>query len=137
MTAPRQGSEWLLDEFVTRTPGVAHAVVVSADGLVLAASARLPADRADQLAAVVSGLVSLTCGAARCFEAGEVTQTVVEMDRGCLLVMSISDGSDFAVLGSPDSDLGLLGFEMARQVERFGRQLDSALRQPEPRGATG
>ncbi|MBW0009837.1 MAG: roadblock/LC7 domain-containing protein, partial [Pseudonocardiales bacterium] len=68
---------WLVDSFVQRVPGVAHAVVVSADGLLLVASSGLPRDRADQLSAVTSGLVSLSQGAARCFEAGGVVQTVV------------------------------------------------------------
>lgn len=134
---PPDDLTWLLDEFVTKTPGTAHAVVVSADGLVLASSTQLPIDRADQLAAVVSGLVSLTQGAARCFEAGAVKQTIVEMELGFLLVMSIGDGSALAVLASPEVDLGLLGFEMTRKIERFGRQLDPAVRQPEPHGATG
>ncbi|MGH8965351.1 MAG: roadblock/LC7 domain-containing protein, partial [Actinomycetes bacterium] len=89
---------WLVDSFVERVPGVAHAVVVSADGLLLVASSGLPRDRADQLAAVTSGLVSLTQGAARCFEAGGVVQTVVEMERGIVLTMVISDGSSLAVL---------------------------------------
>ena len=59
---------WLLANFADRVPGVAHAIAVSADGLLLAASRDLPRDRADQLAAISSGLVSLTQGAARCFE---------------------------------------------------------------------
>ena len=63
---------WLVEDFVSRVAGVAHAIVVSADGLLLASSDRLPHDRAEQLAAVSSGLVSLNLGAARCFEAGEV-----------------------------------------------------------------
>jgi predicted regulator of Ras-like GTPase activity (Roadblock/LC7/MglB family) len=98
---------WLVDSFVQQVPGVAHAVVVSADGLLLVASSGLPRDRADQLAAVTSGLVSLTQGAARCFEAGGVVQTVVEMERGIVLTMAISDGSSLAVLASPSCDIGL------------------------------
>ncbi|MGH3761140.1 roadblock/LC7 domain-containing protein, partial [Actinophytocola sp.] len=65
---------WLITDFVRQVPGVAHAVVVSADGLLLAGSQGLPRDRAEQLSAVSSGLVSLTQGAARCFEAGGVNQ---------------------------------------------------------------
>jgi predicted regulator of Ras-like GTPase activity (Roadblock/LC7/MglB family) len=87
-----------------------------------------PRDRADQLAAVASGLLSLTQGASRVFEGGQVTQTVVEMERGFLLVMAISDGSILAVLSAPDSDLGLVGYEMALLVERAGRVLTPALR---------
>jgi hypothetical protein len=119
---------WLVDSFVQQVPGVAHAVVVSADGLLLVASSGLPRDRADQLAAVTSGLVSLTQGAARCFEAGGVVQTVVEMERGIVLTMVISDGSSLAVLASPSCDIGLIGYEMTLLVDRAGKLLTPELR---------
>ena len=119
---------WLVTDFTERVPGVAHAVVVSADGLLLAASERLPVDRADQLAAVASGLVSLTGGAARCFEAGEVRETVVGMDRGVMLVMSISDGSSLAVLADPRCDIGQVAYEMTLLVDRVGQILTPELR---------
>ena len=73
---------WLLANFADRVPGVAHAIAVSADGLLLASSRDLPRDRADQLAAIASGLVSLTRGAARCFDAEPVVQTIVETAGG-------------------------------------------------------
>ena len=119
---------WLVTNFAERVPGVAHAVVVSADGLLLTSSARLPRDRADQLAAVASGIVSLTHGAARCFEAGGVVQTVVEMERGIVLLMSIGDGSCLAVLASPTCDIGLIGYEMTLLVDRVGQLLTPELR---------
>lgn len=119
---------WLVEDFVNRVAGVAHAIVVSADGLLLAGSERLPIDRAEQLAAVASGLVSLNLGAARCFEAGEVKQTVVEMERGYLFLMSISDGSCLAVLAAPNCDIGLIGYAMTRLVERVGIQLTPEIR---------
>jgi hypothetical protein len=119
---------WLVDDFVNRVAGVAHAIVVSADGLLLASSERLPLDRAEQLAAVASGLVSLNLGAARCFEAGDVKQTVVEMERGYLFLMSISDGSCLAVLAAPNCDIGLIGYAMTRLVERVGVQLTPEIR---------
>jgi uncharacterized protein len=126
VTVPQTQSDrfgWLVDDFVNRVAGVAHALVLSAEGMPLAASAYLPRDRADQLAAVASGLVSLTQGAARCFDAGDVVQTVVEMQRGIVLLMSISDGSSLAVLASPSCDIGLVGYEMTLLVDRVGQQL--------------
>lgn len=119
---------WLINNFAESVPGVAHAIVVSADGLMLAGSERLPRDRADQLAAVASGLISLTQGAARCFDAGGVVQTVVEMDRGIVLLMSISDGSCLAVLAAPNCDIGLVGYEMTLLVDRVGQLLTPELR---------
>ena len=119
---------WLLANFADRVPGVAHAIAVSADGLLLASSRDLPRDRADQLAAIASGLVSLTQGAARCFEGGAVLQTVVEMDNGFLFLMSISDGSSFAVLAARSCDVGQVGYEMALLVDRVGDALTPAPR---------
>ena len=123
-----QDLSWLLANFADRVPGVAHAVAVAADGLLLAASRDLPRDRADQLSAVTSGLVSLTQGASRCFEGGAVLQTVVEMDHGFLFLMSISDGSCLAVLAAPNCDIGLVAYEMTLLVERVGQQLTPELR---------
>jgi len=131
MTTPRtQPSDlgWAITKFTRDAPGVAHAIVVSSDGLLLTSSERLPRDRADQLAAVASGLVSLTHGAARCFEAGTVRETMVVMDGGTVLLMSISDGSSLAVLASRDCDLGLVGFEMVNLVGRLGTMLTPELR---------
>ena len=93
-----------------------------------AVSERLDRARADQLAAVASGLASLTQGAARCFDAGAVNQTIVEMEKGFLFVMSVSDGSCLAVLASPSCDIGLVGYEMALLVARTGDVLTPALR---------
>ena len=83
---------------------------------------------ADQLAAVSSGLGSLTQGAARCFEAGMVRETVVEMERGVMLLMAISDGSSLAVLAAPNCDIGQVAYEMALLVERVGQMLTPELR---------
>jgi len=120
---------WLLANFADRVPGVAHAVAVSADGLLLASSRDLPADRADQLAAITSGVVSLTDGASRMFNAGEVQQTIIEMDSGYLFLMSISDGSSMAVLAARSCDVGQVGYEMALLVERVGAALVPAPRE--------
>lgn len=119
---------WLVTDFTERVDGVAHAVVVSSDGLLLTASEQLPIDRADQLAAVSSGLQSLANGAARCFEAGAVKETVVGMELGQMLIMSISDGSCLAVLAAPNCDIGLIAYEMTLLVDRVGSMLTPELR---------
>jgi uncharacterized protein len=119
---------WLLDRFVDRTTGAAHAVVVSADGLHLAGSSGLPQERGEQLAAVVSGLASLTVGASLILNAGEVQQTLVEMADGFLLVMAVASGAHLAVLAAGGCDLGQVGYEMALLVERVGAALNPAAR---------
>jgi uncharacterized protein len=123
-----QNLNWLVSNFARSVPGAAHAIVLSADGLLMAVSERLDRARADQLAAVASGLASLTQGAARIFGGGTVTQTVVEMEKGFLLVMAVSDGSCLAVLAAPACDIGLIGYEMALLVARTGEVLTPELR---------
>lgn len=109
---------WLLDNFVRSVPGSRHALVVSADGLLMAMSAELDRTSGDQLSAVVAGLSSLTRGAARHLRAGDVRQSVVEMDDRFLVLMSISDGSMLAVVADGGCDIGLIGYEMALLVTR-------------------
>lgn len=121
--AAMQEMSWLLSNFADSVAGIAHVVAVSADGLLLASSRDLPADRADQLAAIAAGVVSLTDGASRMFQAGGVLQTVIEMDSGYLFLMSISDGSCMAVLAARSCDVGQVGYEMALLVERVGKAL--------------
>lgn len=120
---------WLLSNFADSVAGIAHVIAVSADGLLLATSRDLPADRADQLAAITSGVVSLTDGASRMFNAGQVQQTIIEMDSGYLFLMSISDGSSMAVLAARNCDVGQVGYEMALLVERVGAALSPAPRE--------
>jgi len=121
---------WLITAFADRVPSVAHAIVVSADGLPLAFSDGLPPDRADQLAAVTAGLTSLTQGASRIFEGGPVAQTVVDMHRGLLIVMSAGrGGSALAVLAAADADMGLVAYEMALLAEQAGSALTPQARE--------
>lgn len=119
---------WLVSAFTDRTPGVAHAIVVSSDGLLIAVSDHLPRDHADKLAAVTSGLMSITMGAAQMFDNDVVKQTVVELGRGFFLVMAIRDGSILATLAAGDADIGVVGYEMARLAKQAGEMLTPNLR---------
>ena len=127
----RQDLDWLITDFTSRVVDVAHAAVVSADGVPLAVSENIPGAFAEQLAAITAGLVSLMQGAARIFEAGQPTQALVEMDGGLMLVKAISDGSSLAVLAAPDCDTDLISYEMTRMVEAVGEVLTPAVRTPQ------
>jgi predicted regulator of Ras-like GTPase activity (Roadblock/LC7/MglB family) len=120
--------DWLITSFAERIPGVESVVVLSTDGLVLALSDGLDRDTADTLAAVTSGLASLTAGAARHMGAGNVNQVIVEMDGGYLFVTTVSEGSALAVMCGPECDIGLIGYEMSMLVSRVGQVLTPALR---------
>jgi len=124
--------DWLLIDFVRTTAGARHALVVSADGLRLAASQEIGEDLGDQLAAVTSGLISLAQGVASSFEAGPVRQTIVEMAGGYLFVTSISEGSTLAVLAERACDMGMIGYEMTLLATRVGHMLTPARRPGAP-----
>ncbi|MGO4426546.1 roadblock/LC7 domain-containing protein, partial [Streptomyces sp. MCAF7] len=106
LSSEARNLHWLLSNLVEEVPGVRSVAVVSSDGLMLLSSdARHAAAAADptgqdgpkgssaDLATIVSGLGSLTLGAAKLMDGGIVKQTMVAMDQGSLFVMSISDGS--------------------------------------------
>ena len=111
---------WLVSSFVQRVPGVAHAIVVSSDGLPMAVSEGLDREAADRFAAVASGLFGLANGVAGPFGGGAVHEIIIEMERAFLFVTGISDGSCLAVVAQAGCDVGLVGYEMAVLVERAG-----------------
>jgi predicted regulator of Ras-like GTPase activity (Roadblock/LC7/MglB family) len=57
--------DWLVTDFTERVANVAHAIVVSADGVTLAKSADIPEDRAGQLAAITCGSSTPGCPSRR------------------------------------------------------------------------
>ncbi|WP_405497634.1 roadblock/LC7 domain-containing protein [Streptomyces sp. NBC_00096] len=99
--------------FVSRTPGIEEGVVASGDGLVVASSGGVSRDRADQLAALATGLASLSAGGSALLGGGEVVQTLVEMDGGVLFVTTAAGGGALALVAEPGCDLGAVGFELS------------------------
>jgi uncharacterized protein len=124
----RQDLNWLVTEFTTRVEDVAHAIVVSADGVPLTLSTDIPEYAVDQFAAIISGLTSLMQGAARVLEGGVPIQALVEMDGGLLFVKAISDGSSLAVLAAPECDTRQVSYEMTRLVGAVGELLTPSAR---------
>lgn len=89
---------------------------------------RSPKGTSADLATIVSGLGSLTLGAAKLMDGGEIKQTVVAMDEGSLFVMAISDGSLLGVHATPDCDMSVIAYHMALFVGRAGHVLTPELR---------
>ncbi|MEU6554597.1 roadblock/LC7 domain-containing protein [Streptomyces sp. NPDC046915] len=132
---------WLLTNLVEEVPGIQSVAVVSSDGLLLLSSdptaaaesrqarpGRGPRGSSADLATIVSGIGSLTVGAAKLMKFGGVKHTMVAMDEGSLFVMSISDGSLLGVHGSAECDMSVVAYHMALFVGRAGHALTPELR---------
>jgi predicted regulator of Ras-like GTPase activity (Roadblock/LC7/MglB family) len=119
---------WLLDDLISRVGDARQAVVLSADGLLIAASSGLDREDADHLSAVAAGFQSLARGAGRHFGGGAVRQTIIEMESAFLFVTAAGRGACLAVLSAEDSDIGLIAYEMAMLVTRVGQYLATETR---------
>ncbi|MCX3063839.1 roadblock/LC7 domain-containing protein [Streptomyces beihaiensis] len=140
MSTEARNLHWLLTNLVEEVPGLLSVAVVSSDGLLLLSSdpGRNTESRPDRsggpkgssadLATIVSGLGSLTIGAAKLMDGGSVKQTMVAMEEGSLFVMSISDGSLLGVHATPDCDMSVVAYHMALFVGRAGHVLTPELR---------
>jgi predicted regulator of Ras-like GTPase activity (Roadblock/LC7/MglB family) len=102
-----------LARFVSRVPGVRHAIAVGSDGLLNAMSPHIPRDRADAMSAITSGLVSLTTRSSRLLDGGNVAMTVVEMQGGHLFLMPSVGGNALVVWAEHNCDVGQVGYELA------------------------
>ncbi|MET9700617.1 roadblock/LC7 domain-containing protein [Streptomyces sp. NPDC006529] len=140
--------QWLLTDLVEEVPGIVSVAVVSSDGLLLLSSEpgqapevrdvgggpqpegrlRGPRGASADLATIVSGLGSLTTGAAQLMDGGGVKQTMVAMERGCVFVTAISDGSLLGVHATPDCDMSVVAYHMALFVGRAGHVLTPEVR---------
>ncbi|MEU3841787.1 roadblock/LC7 domain-containing protein [Streptomyces sp. NPDC028635] len=144
LSSEARNLHWLLSNLVEEVPGIVSVAVVSSDGLLLLSSDQDRNDEARQaqqatrttgprgsaadLATIVSGIGSLTIGAAKLMDGGAVKHTMVAMEEGSLFVMSISDGSLLGVHGSAECDMSVVAYHMALFVGRAGHVLTPELR---------
>ena len=122
---------WLLDNLVNQVEHVRQALILSRDGLVVAASRNLTPEDSEHLSALAAGLQSLARGTGRHFGAGEVRQTIIEMESAFLFVIAAGRGTCLAVLTSADANMGLIAYEMAMLVRRMGKYLAAEPRFPD------
>jgi uncharacterized protein len=119
---------WLVDDLVDRVAEVRHAVVLSADGLRITSSQSMNREDAEHLSAVAAGVQSLARGVGTHFHAGDVRQTVIEMDEAFLFVVAAGHGACLAVMSGANADVGLVAYEMAMLVTRAGEYLATRAR---------
>jgi predicted regulator of Ras-like GTPase activity (Roadblock/LC7/MglB family) len=122
---------WLLDNLVDQVEHVQQALILSRDGLVVAASRGLTAEDGEHLSALAAGLQSLARDTGRHLRAGEVRQTIIEMESAFLFVIAAGKGTCLAVLTSADPNVGLVAYEMAMLIRRMGKYLAAEPRFPD------
>ncbi|QLH22272.1 roadblock/LC7 domain-containing protein [Streptomyces sp. Rer75] len=121
---------WMLDSAL-EVPGARHAILVSADGLLMARSQEVKKDEADTVAAAMSGIQSLSrtmagfCGGPHM----NWRQTLVEFDGGWVFLISAGEGAYLAVSSAPDVDMADITFRMQQLVGQLGKALTTPPRE--------
>lgn len=129
MSSDERQLDWLLASLVDRAPGIQHVLVLSRDGLKICHTPGLDNDKADQLAAIASGIQSLSLTASHEFGNGVgAGQSMVEFAGGLLLIIPAGEGAHLAVVAHDNADVGLVGHSMNEMVEQIGGYLTAAPR---------
>jgi predicted regulator of Ras-like GTPase activity (Roadblock/LC7/MglB family) len=123
---------WLLDDLASRVEDFRRAVLLSRDGLLIAASADLNREDAEHLSAVAAALQSLATGTGDRFDMGGVRHTIIELEQGLLFVTAAGEGSCLAALCPANADAGNVAYEMAMLVKRARPHLVQQARFPAP-----
>jgi len=127
---PARDLAWLLDDLADRVADFRQAVILSRDGLAIAASKDLSREDAEHLSAVAAAMQSLAAGTGNRFEAGGVRQTIVELEQGIFFVIAAGEGSCLAALCPANADAGNIAYEMAMLVKRARPHLAALPRFP-------
>ncbi|MEU4729815.1 MULTISPECIES: roadblock/LC7 domain-containing protein [unclassified Streptomyces] len=121
---------WMLDSAL-EIPGALHAVLVSADGLLMARTRDFGKDNADTVAAAMSGVQSLSRSLGFFIDTGALQwrQTLVEFDGGWVFLISAGEGAYLGVSASPDVDMQDITFRMQQLVGQLGKALTTPPRE--------
>jgi predicted regulator of Ras-like GTPase activity (Roadblock/LC7/MglB family) len=93
----------------------------------MAMSQTLDRTGAERVAAIISGTVGLSRGAAKAFGWEPVRQVIIAMQGGYLFISQISDGSSLGVVADAGCDIGLVGYQTNLLLEKIGALLTPAL----------
>jgi predicted regulator of Ras-like GTPase activity (Roadblock/LC7/MglB family) len=121
---------WMLDSAL-EIPGALHAVLISADGLLMARTQDFGKDDADRVAAAMSGVQSLSRSLAFFCEDStqKWRQTLVEFEGGWVFLISAGEGAYLGVSASPEVDMADITFRMQQLVGQLGKALTTPPRE--------
>jgi predicted regulator of Ras-like GTPase activity (Roadblock/LC7/MglB family) len=115
---PARDLAWLLDDLADRVADFRRAVILSRDGLPIAASKDLSREDAEHLSAVAAAVQSLAAGTGDRFKAGRVRQTIIELEQGIFFLIAAGEGSCLAAMCPAHADAGTVAYEMAMLAKR-------------------
>jgi predicted regulator of Ras-like GTPase activity (Roadblock/LC7/MglB family) len=124
---------WMLDDAL-QMPEARHAVLLSADGLLMAHSSGIDRDDAERHAAAMSALQALArataefCGQ----DSTQWQQTVSEFADGYVFLAAAGPGAYLAVSATARVDMEAVSFRIQELVQRLGKELTSPPRQAQP-----
>jgi predicted regulator of Ras-like GTPase activity (Roadblock/LC7/MglB family) len=127
---PVRDLAWLLDDLADRVSDFRRAVILSRDGLLIAASKDLSREDGEHLSAVAAAVQSLAAGTGERFAAGRVRQTIIELEQGLFFLIAAGEGSCLAALCPAQADAGMVAYEMAMLVKRARPHLAALPRNP-------
>jgi uncharacterized protein len=119
---------WLVGQFADEVPGVAHVLVVSLDGLQLAASNHLPRDLGDQLSALTAGLLSMADQSGALLGLGSSEYVTIRLPMGYLLFMRLGEAAGLATVATSDGDLRVIAYQMTKFAASVGHLLTPRMR---------
>ncbi|GLZ10177.1 hypothetical protein Acsp04_04120 [Actinomadura sp. NBRC 104425] len=121
---------WMLDDAL-RMPETRYAILLSADGLLIAHSARIDRDEAERQAAGMAGLQSLARSTAEfCGDPNTMwRQTVSEFDDGYVFLVAAGPGAYLAVSATQHVDMEAVSYRLQELVQRLGKELSTPPRQ--------
>ncbi len=107
----------ILDEFLN-LEGVSAAVVVGRDGFVIESAMSGKMD-IDALGAMASTGIGTSEAMGKELGKGELTQMLVELDRGPIIVSPLSKEELIAIVAENSSNLGRIRYELKKNKERL------------------
>jgi len=108
-----------LDAFFDEVKGVTDIVVISDNGLCIAARSQLLPDDIDRMAANLSMLHALTTGAAEYLGGHTVLHTAVQSKNGYLAMMRADGRILVAVIADRSCDIGQVVYELSRLCDHI------------------
>ncbi|MEV0641767.1 roadblock/LC7 domain-containing protein [Streptomyces sp. NPDC050619] len=127
---------WVLNG-VLEVRGARHAILVSADGLLMQRSDDISRDEAEKNAAAMSSIQSLCRAVSGFVGGGQGTwkQTLVEFDGGWIFLVAAGSGAYLAVSAALDVDMEAMSFRMQKTVSALREAMSAAPRQSAGAGA--